>query len=400
MNTQPLKGFRDFLPADAQARQWLRGQMIKVFEKWGYEPLETPTLEPAELFTGEIGEDEKLFYKFTDFGNREVMLRYDQTVPSCRVVGQYFNQLVFPFRRYQIQSSFRAENTQKGRFREFAQADIDIYGILGPEADAEAIAVTLDLYLSLGFKDVVVIINNRALMKNIPYSAVVAIDKLAKIGEAGVIKDMESKGIIKEQAEIYLNYVKNLKPDVTLTSIFKYLNDSGFSENNYRFQPTLARSFSYSDGPIWEVVIPGYSAGSVGGGERYDKLLEKYVGQNIGGTGIAFGFDRTLEACQEAGFVPAYTPPSKILVTVFSPDLITQSLNLSTALRTDGISVEVYPDPDIRLDKQLKYASKKGIPFVAILGPEEVEKGLVTLKNMSTGKQDQIPAGDVPGYTS
>lgn len=384
---QTLKGFRDFLPVDAAARAWLRSRMVSIFEKWGYEPLETPTLEPAEMFTGQIGEDEKLFYKFKDNGDREVMLRYDQTVPTCRVVGQYQNELVFPFRRYQIQSNFRAEKPQAGRFREFTQADVDIVGVLGPEADAETIALSLDLYLSLGFKDVVVLINNRTLMKNLPYAAVVAIDKLEKIGKEGVIKDMESKGIPNEQAQKYFDFVAALQPDAALQSIFTYLKNAGFSENNFRFSPTLARSFSYSDGPIWEVTLPGYKSGSVGGGERYDKMMEKFVGRNIGATGIAFGFDRTLEACQAAGFVPAYKPKSCILITAFNADLYPAAQKLSRALRVNGINTELFPDPAAKLDKQLKYASKKSIPYVVVIGPEEAQNNTLKLKNMSTGEQ-------------
>jgi len=384
---QPLKGFRDFLPEQAATRAWLRNQMTKVFEKWGYEPLETPTLEPLELFQGEVGEDEKLFFQFKDLGNRNVMLRYDQTVPACRVIGQYFNQLTFPFRRYQIQSAFRAEKPQAGRYREFTQADIDIIGVLGPEADAEAIAVSLDLYRTLGFKNALALINNRSLMKNLPYEAIVAIDKLPKIGEEGVIKDMESKGVSIQKAREYLHYVKNLKPDETLNKIFYYLQLSGYSESNYLFQPTLARSFSYSDGPIWEIVIPDYKSGSVGGGERYDGMLQKISGQNLGGTGIAFGFDRTLEACQQMGLVPPYTPSTKILVTIFSPELFDKSIEMSNIIRQMGIAVELYPDSQTKLEKQLKYASRKNIPFVAFLGPEEVSQNIIKIKNMQTGEQ-------------
>src|SRR4030042_7163728 len=148
---QTLKGFRDFLPEDALKRQWLKDKLCRIFEKWGYDPLETPTLEPLELFAGQIGEDEKLFFKFEDQGGRKVALRYDQTVPTCRVVGQYAQQLIMPFKRYQIQPAFRAEKPQKGRYREFLQADADIFGVESPYADAETIALSLDIYRSLGF---------------------------------------------------------------------------------------------------------------------------------------------------------------------------------------------------------------------------------------------------------
>src|SRR3989338_3602355 len=180
-NIQLLKGFRDFLPEEARKRAWLRTKMVSVFEKWGYEPLETPTLEPLELFTGQIGEEEKLFFKFKDQGDRDVALRYDQTVPTCRVIGQYGNQLTFPFKRYQIQPAFRSEKPQKGRYREFTQVDADIFGVKTPDADAETIALSLDIYKQLGFKRAVVRINSRALFKDMPYEAIVSIDKIKKI---------------------------------------------------------------------------------------------------------------------------------------------------------------------------------------------------------------------------
>lgn len=388
---QLLRGFRDFLPEEAAARQWLRAQMVSVFERWGYEPLETPTLEPLELFKGEIGEDEKLFFKFMDLGGREVALRYDQTVPTCRVIGQYADQLTFPFRRYQIQSAFRAEKPQRGRYREFTQADIDIFGVKSPLADAEAIAVSIDLYKSLGFKKAIAVINNRDLVKDIPYMAIVAVDKLKKIGDAGVIAEMESKGITSDLANHYLEQFKNLKPDSTIKQIFSYLKGYGFPEDWYRFEPTLARSFSYSQGPIWEMVIPEYGAGSVGGGERYDGMVERITGQKIPATGIAFGFDRTLEAAIELGLCPSFKTSTKTLVTVFSPELFSLSLSLSRSLRSSGVNTDLYPDPSVKLDKQLKYADKKGIPFVVIVGPDEATNGTVTVKDMATKTQTTMP---------
>ncbi len=387
---QPLKGFRDFLPEEARKRQWLRGQMIRVFESWGYEPLETPTLESYDLFKGEVGEDEKLFYKFKDLGDREVMLRYDQTVPTCRVIGQYSNEIKFPFRRYQIQSNFRAEKPQAGRFREFVQADIDIFGIASPLADAEVIAVSLDLYRSLGFKKAVAVINSRDLMKGIPYEAIVAIDKLKKIGEDGVIEDMVSKGIDKDQAQKYFDYVKNIQPDETLKKIFDYLRASGFADDWYKFDPMLARSFSYSQGPIWEMIIPEYTSGSVGGGERYDGMMKRISGQDIAATGIAFGFDRTLEAIEVCGLLPTLNISTQVLVTIFSSELRDKSIELSTKLRRAGVGVELYPEDRIKLEKQLKYANAKSIPFVTILGPEELSKNIVKLKDMKTTEQKEL----------
>lgn len=373
---------------------WLKSKMIEVFESWGFEPLETPTLEPLELFQGEIGEDEKMFFKFKDSGGRDVALRYDQTVPSVRVVGQYFGQLTFPFKRYQIQSAFRAEKPQKGRYREFIQADIDIFGIESPLADAECIAMSIDLYKKLGFKDPMALINNRNLLKGIPYPVIAAIDKIKKIGKEGVIEEIIGKGFSKEKAMEFLKIVENLEPDETLRTIFEYLKSAGFSENNYKFEPTLARSFSYSQGPIWEMVIPGYSTssfgGSVGGGERYDGMIERITGQKVAGTGIAFGFDRTLEALEALDLLPKLESISKVLVTVFSPEFLPSSLEIAKALRDENINAEIYTNPTVKLDKQLKYADKKGIPYVVIIGPEEVEKGMVTVKDMRKKTQQTI----------
>jgi histidyl-tRNA synthetase len=392
---QPLKGFRDFLPTDALKRQWLRSRLSQICESWGFDPMETPTLEPLELFEGQIGEDEKLFFKFEDNGGRQVALRYDQTVPTCRVVSLYGQQLVMPFKRYQIQPAFRAENTQKGRYREFTQCDADIFGVEGPTADAEVIALSLDIYRQLGFKKALVLINDRVLLKDIPYEAIVAIDKLEKIGEEAVVAEMIKKTISKTQAETYLNYVKNLTPNETIQTIFDYLKNLGFPDDWYKFEPTLARSFSYSTGPIWEVKIPEFGSGSVLGGERFDKLIEKISGTAIPGTGFGLGFDRTLEACEQMGLVPSFSAASKILVTIFSPELYPPALALSRSLRESGINTELYPDPNVKLDKQLKYASKKGIPYVAIIGPEEAIKNLVTLKNMQTGEQKTLKSEDV-----
>ncbi len=390
----PLKGFRDFLPVEAAKRKWLRDKLAGIFEVWGFAPLETPTLEPLEIFVGAIGEDEKLFFKFKDQGERDVALRYDQTVPTCRVIAQYQNQLTFPFKRYQIQPAFRAEKPQKGRYREFTQADADIFGVKTPDADAETIALSLEIYKQMGFKNALVRINSRALFKDMPYEAIVSIDKIKKIGDDGVLSEMEKKGIPLDKAKEYLSYVKNLKPNEELSFILTYLKDYGFPDDWYAFDPTIARSFSYSMGPIWEVEIPdaGYNM-SVLGGERYDGLLEKFAGRDIGGTGFAVGFDRTLEAAEIMGLVPKLSVAGNVLVTVFNSGLRPEAQRIAGVLRENGISADLYPAAD-KLDKQLKYADKNAIPFVIIQGPEEKAKGTVNLKNMQTKEQLQLSLAD------
>ncbi|OGV91840.1 histidine--tRNA ligase [Microgenomates group bacterium RIFCSPHIGHO2_01_FULL_45_11] len=390
---QPLKGFRDLLPDDAKKRQWVKNIMVEVAESFGYEPIETPTLEPLGLFEGEIGEDEKLFFKFEDQGGRNVALRYDQTVPTCRFVGNNLNKIVFPFRRYQFQNVFRAEKPQKGRYREFTQFDVDIFGFKDPTADAEVMAVNLDTYLKIGFKKPIIVFNNRDLMKDIPYPAIVAIDKLKKIGRQGVITDMVDKGIDKNQAVKYLDYIQNIKPDETIRIITSYLENAGFSKEFYRFEPTLARSFSYSQGPIWEIVIEDYTVGSVGGGERYDGMMQRLTGQDIPATGIAYGFDRTVEAADQFGLIPSRSV-SRVLVIFFSNDLQDQTLQVAKQLRQAGINTELYPIAD-KLGKQLKYADRKGIPYVVVIGPDEAKSNVVKLKDMKTGEEKLLKSADV-----
>ncbi|MCL5675700.1 MAG: histidine--tRNA ligase [Patescibacteria group bacterium] len=387
---QALKGFRDFLPEEAMKRQWLKNKIIEVFELWGYEPLETPTLEPLEIFVGQIGEGEKLFYKFKDFGGRDVALRYDQSVPTSRVIANYYSKLTFPFKRYQIQSAYRADKPQKGRYREFLQCDADIFGVPGAVADAETIALSLDIYRRLNFKDVQVLISDRALLKDMPYDAIVAIDKIKKIGKDDVLKEMTDSGISLSQAKEYLEKAENIKPNETIKTILEYLKDYGFEQGCYKFDPSIARSFSYSSGPIWEIIVPSYAGGSVLGGERYDKVVGSISGIDVAATGFALGFDRTLEAADELGLLPTFKTTSKVLVTIFSPELLEKSLDVVGKLRNQGLNTDIYPDNNIKLDKQLKYADQKGIPYVVIIGPDEVKNNLITVKNMKTKEQKTV----------
>jgi histidyl-tRNA synthetase len=383
---QTLKGFRDFLPKEALKREWLKNKITQVFQQWGYDPVETPTLEPLELFAGQIGEDEKLFYSFKDNGGRDVALRYDQTVPICRVMSLNQN-LIMPFRRYQIQPAFRAEKPQKGRYREFLQCDADILGTKSPLADAEVIALSLDIYRQIGFKQAVVYINDRSLFKDIPYDAISSIDKLEKIGRDKVIKDMENKGIAADKAKQYLKAIENIQPNETIKIILKYLKDYGFDQSWYQFKPEIARSFSYSSGPIWEVRIPGFRDSSVLGGERYDQLVKQISGVDLPGTGFAIGFDRTLEAAEQFGLIPEQKNVSQALVTIFDDATLPASLQATSQLRAAGIKTELYPAIE-KLAKQFKLANKKNIPWVLVIGEDEAKVNKVSLKNMASGEQE------------
>ena len=382
-----LKGFRDFTAKEIFFRQYLQEKVKKTFELFGFSPLETPALEYLSTFKTNIGEDEKLFYQFKDNGDREVALRYDQTVPTCRYVALNHNEIQFPYKRYQIQPVWRAEKPQKGRYREFLQCDADIFGVKGAEADAEVIALGIEIFKNLGFTDFVVKINDRSLFKDVPYAVIVAIDKLPKIGEQEVIKEIVSKGYNVSQAEGFLKQVSSVKPNKTLMAIFSYLETLGIENKYYMFAPDIARSFSYSNGPIWEIVIPGFTAGSVLGGERFDNLVGKFSSQEIPGTGFGLGFDRTLEAMAQFGLLPEFISQTKVLVTVFSQELFPQSLKLTSRFRKEDINTEIYSVVNHNLNRQLKYASSQKIPYVVVLGEDEIKKNLIMVKNMEQKSQ-------------
>jgi len=380
-----LKGFRDFLPEEALKRQYAIDIIRRTFELYGFEPLETPALEYLETFAGQIGEDEKLFYKFTDAGGRKVALRYDQTVPTCRAIAQYPDKISLPFKRYQIQTVWRSEKPQKGRYREFLQCDADIFGVDNRTADGETIALTIDIFKNLGFTKPIAIINDRDLYQDIPYSAIVAIDKLDKIGVVGVSKELTQKGFNRK----ILDQIKNSQPNDNLKTIFDYLDNYGFKEN-YRFKPTLARSFSYSTGTIWEIIDENFSSGSLAGCERFDSLVAKFSDRSVPAVGFAIGFDRTILAMDELKLFPAIATKTKVLVTVFNPQLLKQSQIITQTLRRAQINTDIYPDPQVKLAKQLKYANDNQIPYVLVVGEEEIKKNQITLKNMTSGKQKTL----------
>lgn len=391
---QTLKGFRDFLPEEAMKRQYAIDIIRRTFELYGFVPVETPAIEYLEVFTGNIGEDEHLFYKFKDSGERDVALRYDQTVPTCRLIAQYPDKISLPFKRYQIQTVWRAEKPQKGRYREFLQCDADIFGVDNRTADAETIALLIDIYKNLGFTHPIAIINDRALYTDIPYKAIVAIDKLDKIGEEGVISELTTKGYGQEEAKRLFETVKNNQPNEELKQIFSYLDGYGMKEN-YQFKPTLARSFSYSTGTICEIVIEGFDSGSLAGFERFDSLVSRFSHTSIPGVGFAMGFDRTLVAMEEFNLLPVFKTKTEVLVTIFEKELLPDAQRITQALRKAGVNTDIYPDPTAKLEKQLKYADRKGIPYVIIQGPEEKSRNVVKLKIMETKEQEELSVEDV-----
>ncbi len=393
---QTLKGFRDFLPKDALKRQYVIDKIRRVFERYGFDPLETPALEYAETLLGKYGDEaDKLLYLFEDNGGRSVGLRYDQTVPLARVIAQYQNDLPFPFKRYQIQPVWRAENTQKGRFREFLQCDIDTVGTVSALADAEIIACSLTAFGQLGFTDTMVLVNDRTLFDNLNLTKkeIIIIDKLEKIGRGEVIRQLSAAG--RDKADDILTKLGESKPTEKLSQIFSTLESYGFTQGkDVQFSPFLARGLDYYTSSIFEVKIPAYSAGSLAGGGRYDKLIGTFIGSDVPAVGIAFGFDRIVEALNELSLLPESSTTTQILLTVFDPTFTKNSAVTTAVLRNAGVNAETYPEP-VKLDKQLKYADRKGIPYVVIQGPDEAQRGVVKLKDMNAKTQEELTVAAV-----
>lgn len=403
-NVQTLKGFRDFLPNEARKRAFALETLKKVFESYGFEPLETPALEYEEILTGKYGDEgEKLMYKFEDLGKRKVALRYDQTVPLARVVAQYQNDLPTPFKRYQIQEVYRAENTQKGRYREFLQVDADIVGSYSLLSDAETIAVCVKSLEKLGFKKFKVLVNDRLLFTNLPNLGITdkdipivvkAIDKLKKIGKEKVLDELIKGGISSEKATYLLQTLENEKPTTRITELIQALDKMGLRKETIEFLPTLARGLEYYTGLIFEVEIEGYETGSIAGGGRYDNLIGMFANKDIPAVGFSFGFDRLIEAMDELNLFPKELNKNSLLVAFSSSELQEKAMKVAQDLRNKDINAEFYLD-DSSLEKQLKYADKKGVIWVLI-----VDSDNLILKNMKSGKQEEVKLEEIKGKIS
>jgi histidyl-tRNA synthetase len=402
MEVEPrtLKGFRDFLPKTAKKRQYVLETLKRVFESYGFEPLETPALEYEDILAGKYGtEGDKLMYRFTDNGDRKVALRYDQTVPLARVVAQYQNELSIPFKRYQTQNVWRAENTQKGRYREFLQVDADIVGTYSPLSDAEVIAVAVKCLESLGFKNFKILINDRSVFTKLVDDGILkqdempkivrAIDKIKKIGDAGVIGEIVDEGFTKEKATEILTRIKEQEKTDALKDISEYLEALNFDKAIFRYEPTLARGLDYYTGLIFEVEVEGYDVGSVAGGGRYDNLIGMFAGKDIPAVGFAFGFDRLVEAMEVLNLFPTNLYTDKVLVAFADSKLQQKALQIANDIRNKKINCEVHPE-DVNLEKQLKYADKKQIPFVVI-----VEENKLFLKNMEKRTQEELTLEEI-----
>ncbi|MBI3984567.1 MAG: histidine--tRNA ligase [Candidatus Levybacteria bacterium] len=400
VNVQTLKGFRDFLPTSSLKRQFVLDTLRKVFISYGFEPLETPALEYEEILTGKYGaEGDKLMYKFTDNGGRKVALKYDQTVPLARVVAQYQNALPLPFKRYQMQNVYRAENTQKGRYREFLQVDIDIVGVYSPLSDAEVIAVLAKSLEKLGFKNFKVLVNDRKVFENLSDRGITdkdipvvvrTIDKLKKIGKEKVIEELVDNGVDNQKALALIEALESQKPTPKIQEILSALSKMGIDEKLVEFLPTLARGLDYYTGVIFEVEIDGYDVGSIAGGGRYDNLIGIFKGSDVPAVGFAFGFDRLMEAMETLDLFPKDLNSKNILIAFSTSDLEEKALEAANQLRTKGLNTQIFLE-DATLEKQLKYADKKQIPFVLIVNEDDF-----ILKNMQSGEQKSVTLGSLP----
>ena len=403
--TQTLKGFRDFLPEENRKRQYVENIIRQTFESFAFEGLSTPTLEYASLLMGKYGDEaDKLLYTFEDCGGRMVGLRYDQTVPTARVLSQYQNQLGKYFRRYQIQNVFRADKPQKGRYREFTQCDCDIFASTSPLADAETLAVYYQVFKNLGLTGIKIEYNDRQLLMSSleefatadvdVFSIIQSIDKLDKLAPEEVIAELVSKGLSQANAKEVIAKINSVEKSENLLEIEQKAISLGIDPQALVFNPKIARGLDYYTGLIFEGKIEEYAVGSVGGGGRYDNLIEELSGLKMPAVGFGLGFDRIVEACDQLGLIPEENMGTQVLVTVFEEKQSQEkALRTASKLRNAGIKTEVFPALD-KLGKQFKLANQKNIPWVVIIGDEEIEKDLISVKNMKTGEQMQSKIED------
>lgn len=404
MKPQTLKGFRDFSPEDLELRYKVIDTLKEVFKLFGFQPLETPALEKAETLKGKYGEEaDKLLYTFTDRGEREIGLRYDLTVPLARFIAQNSGTLTLPFKRYQIQPVWRAENTQRGRYREFWQCDVDIVGSPSPLADAEILAVTSAAFDRLGLSDITIKINSRTVLFRLlettgiqedekQLSIIRAIDKLAKIGKNGVVSELTAQGFEPKLVDALFKNIVAAQPDENLKEVLELTESYGLPANRIQFEPTLARGLDYYTGIIFEVTVGSPPIGSLAGGGRYDKLIAKLGGPDLPATGIALGFERIIEVLKDKGLdKTAVGAAIKVLVAPVTLAETDSALQVMNQLRRKGLSTEIYPEIGAKIEKQLKYADRKGLSYAVIIGPAEAAKKLVILKNLQTKSQETLP---------
>ncbi len=375
VNLNPLKGFRDFSPEEMEKRRWIIERIRETFEKYGFEEMETPAIERLEVLAGKYGEEEKLIWKFRDLGGRWLALRYDHTVPLARYFSKY--RPARPFRRYVIGKVWRYENPQRGRLREFLQADADIVGSSSIVADAETIALAYDGIRNLGLSSVIRVNDRRVVDEMLDslgvtdkVEAMRAIDKLDKIGIEGVREELEKRGV--ENPEKVVEAIEG-EYDISGKEIADIIDLAKSMGAKVRFDISLMRGLDYYTGMVLE--IEGKGIGSLGGGGRYDGLMSIF-GQEAEAVGMSFGVERLFEVINREG-----RRKTVLVCSIASPSYLARVIS---SLR------EVYSVSWIdgkRLGKQLEYASRKGFRRVVIIGPEEEKKGVVKWRDMESGEE-------------
>jgi histidyl-tRNA synthetase len=408
-----VKGTRDILPEEMILRQQVLEKIRKVFETFGFQPLETPALEPWETLSAKGAGGEEILnetYNFEDKGGRKIGLRYDLTVPLARVIADNPN-LPLPFKRYQIEKVWRYGDIAKDRFREFLQADIDIVGSDSAIADAEVIACAIECFNALGFKKFVVRLNNRKILTELLKVSKIeeekitdtlrTIDKLDKVGVDIVKKELEEKKIskdsikrmisfieIKGEPEKVLKEIEELGEGVKeLKEIISYLKIMKF-DSKIKVDLSLARGLDYYTGPIFEVFAEE-GIGSIAGGGRYDKMIGLFLGRDVPATGISLGIERIMEVMRERKMADETKNKTKVFVVAVNDKVRDKVLEIAQMLRDKSIAT----DYDLRfrsLSKQLDYVNSFGIPFAVIVGEKELVKNSVKIKNMKTGKEEVI----------
>lgn len=402
-------------------RNRIIGIFRDIFERHGFDPIDTPALEYTEVLTGKAGENEKLMYQFKDRGGRSVGLRYDLTVPLARFVAVHESEIVLPFKRYHIAPVWRAEKSQRGRFREFWQCDADIVGSASMTADAEAISIAAEALTAVGLPNFVIHISDRRLLEGLALSVGVppelagsvfrAVDKLAKIGASGVRKELIESGLGEESADRLLDAVTatgrpeqllaSLRerfaglPDATqavsdLTELFALLPALGVPESSYCLDVSLARGLDYYTGTVFEAMVEEPKVGSVVGAGRYDGLVGVFLGRSIPATGMSLGLERIIEVVKEFDLLPAPPTVAQVMVVVF-PGLLAQSAEVARDLRAAGINTDLSLQSKKSVGEQLKYAGRRGIPYAVIPGEAELERREVAVKDLTTGRQWTVP---------
>lgn len=393
-----LKGFSDHLPEGAARREWIMATLRATFSAWGYVPLETPALEYADVLLGRYGaEAEKLIYRFSDMGGRDVALRYDQTVPFARVIAQY-RDLPRPFRRYQFQRVWRGENTGRGREREFTQCDVDVAGAPGVVADAETICIAAEGFRRIGFPRVRVVVNDRTTFDDLGLAKgdIIAIDKLAKIGADGVVRELVRAGRTEADARDLLARLQDAPPPKRLHDVLAAARDLGIDDGDLQYDPTLARGLEYYTSTILEVDSPDYAAGSLGGGGRYDRLIGRFTGRDIPAVGFSFGLERVTDALASIGGLDhVHAAPDAVVIAMGASSLAWAGTVAST-IRAAGRTVAIGAEPDRALGRQLEGATKLAARFAVIVGEDEAGAGTATVRDLTTREQVTVPLAGVP----